>query len=112
MARSIDWLGAGTSGVSAEGPALRLFLRSAPNPVQLRSTLQFSLPAAGAASLKVFGADGRLVRVLVDGPTTAGEHTVDWNLTDTRGQRVPAGVYFYRLEGGGVTASAKTLLLR
>jgi flagellar hook assembly protein FlgD len=71
-----------------------------PNPGRSLSTLRFGLPKSAAVSLRVFDAAGRLVRELENGVLPAGEYTSTWDLRGTRGDRVPAGVYFVRMALG------------
>lgn len=88
--RSLNWLQPGSTDVEPAPPALRPFFNSAPNPVTDLATLRFTLPAAGAVSLRVFGPDGRLVQTLVDASLAAGTHAIDWNRSADDGQRLPA----------------------
>ena len=46
------------------------------------------------------GPAGRVVRSLESGTMDAGPHAVDWDGTDRRGVRVPAGIYLYVLHAG------------
>ena len=75
-------------------------LSAAPNPVRNSSTrIEFELTRPVDISLRLYDPQGRLVRTLVDG-TRDGRVSVDWDLLNESGQRVPSGVYFYRLEDG------------
>lgn len=78
-------------------PPARLALRCAPSPFSSVTRLSFALARASRVTLGVYGIDGRLVRSLADGPRDAGVQTLAWDGRDTRGARVPAGVYFARL---------------
>jgi hypothetical protein len=71
------------------------------------STLEYSLPADGDVSLKVYDIAGRELATLESSHRTAGIHRVDWN---TAG--VPKGVYFYRLVAGGRMISKTIPLVR
>ena len=86
-------------------------IRAAPNPVVGSASIQFTQPAAGLARLRLYDSGGRLVRVLVDGPVSAGPHVVPWDGRDDRGAPLAAGVYFGRLEDGRTGATAKIVLL-
>lgn len=113
MSRILDWLNYDLQ-IDVEPSTVMpgAFLTSAPNPATARATMQFNLPVAGETSLQVFTTDGRLVGSLVDGPMEAGPHSVVWNFTDARGNALPAGVYFYRLQGEGVDMKRKLLLVK
>ncbi len=79
-----------------------------PNPVRGPSRLEFSVPDGRAGvRLAVYGTDGRRVRMLHDGPLGDGAQSVAWDVADERGQRVPAGLYFVRLEWNGRSLSRK-----
>jgi hypothetical protein len=72
--------------------ASRLSLRSVPNPVLTTTRIGFRLGAPSTARLTIAGSDGREVARLVDGPLSAGEHEVVWDI-----RSVPAGAYFCTL---------------
>ncbi len=83
-----------------------------PNPFNPSTTIQFAMPENGAATLRVYDLAGRLVRTLVEGPKSAGFHTVIWNGQDNLGQTVPSGMYFYRLQTDGFQKTRKMLLVK
>ncbi len=112
MGRSLNWLTYGPIAVEPSVTRPPALLTSAPNPASARATLRFSLPTAGETNLMVYRPDGRLVETLVQGPMDAGPHAVVWDFTDARGNRLPAGVYFYRLRGEGVDMTRKLLLVK
>lgn len=86
--------------------------RNFPNPFNPSTTLCFSLQRAGPAELDVFDVRGRLVRSLFRGHAPAGQSSVVWDGTDSRGRQAASGVYFYRLRAEGVTRTRKMLLLK
>jgi hypothetical protein len=51
--------------------------------------------------------NGQKVATLVDGPMSAGAHSVKFN-----GSRYASGVYFYRFESAGMNRTGKMLLLK
>jgi len=83
-----------------------------PNPFAADTRLQLTLPTAERVVARVFNPAGRLVKTLVNSKLPAGEHLVPWDGTNERGKRVPAGVYFVRLEAGADHALQKVVLLR
>ncbi len=68
-----------------------------PNPFNPSTVIAFSISVAADVTLEVFNVLGQRVTTLVDGPVTAGEHQVIWDGTETDGQSVASGIYFYRL---------------
>jgi hypothetical protein len=86
--------------------------QNAPNPFNPVTTIHFSLPRTGEASLKIYDLRGRLVRTLFDGPQQAGARSVEWNGTDGGGARVSSGIYLYRLVAGEHVEQKKLTLLK
>jgi hypothetical protein len=63
-------------------------------------------------TLHIYDLMGREVKTLVEGIQQIGTYTVDWDGKNFRGEEVPSGVYFYRLQSGDLTATKKMILLR
>ena len=84
-----------------------------PNPFNPSTTIGFSVSQSGQVMLEIYDVTGRLVRTLISGNVTAGQHTAHWDGRDDRGSSVGSGVYFYRLgAGANSVASRKMLLLK
>jgi DNA-binding beta-propeller fold protein YncE len=98
--------------VIADRPAPVELLPAAPNPFNPSTTIVMRARTAGAASLQIFDARGRLVRTLLRGEVPAGEHRFVWNGLDESGQRVASGLYVLRLAAPGVTSNRKLLLAK
>ena len=103
-------IGAGTGAALPTPPHPRL--RAAPNPFNPRTVLSFALPVSGWAELRIYAADGRLVRVLDEGFRPGGFRTAQWDGTDGRGRAVGSGCYTARLRWQGGIASTGLVLLR
>jgi hypothetical protein len=78
-----------------------------PNPLAVRGIIRYSLPRETQVSLKVYDASGRCVGTLVNGREAAGWKQVGWDA-----RSLGSGVYFYRLEAGGQTATHKLVIVR
>jgi hypothetical protein len=87
-------------------------LANVPNPFNPVTTVRFELAMAGAVTVTVHDVAGRRVRTLVSGTYASGPHGAPWNGRDDRGEPVSSGVYFCRLEAGGVVATRKMVLLK
>jgi hypothetical protein len=70
-----------------------VLFQSVPNPARGPAFIPFSLPRAGHAALSLYDVSGRRLLDLTDGSWTAGRHDVPLNV-----ERLPSGVYYYRLE--------------
>jgi len=77
-----------------------------PNPFNPTTTINFSLPVSGTATLTVFDMLGREVRTLLNERRDAGSHSVRFNA-----QGLPSGVYFYQLRSGSYIATKKMIVL-
>lgn len=103
------------TAATATPPAAPAFARLAPacpNPANPRTTLAFTLPAAGCASLRIHDLRGRLVRTLHDGCGAAGTTTATWDGKDDDGHDAASGAYVARLDAGGRTLSRTVVLVR
>jgi Tol biopolymer transport system component len=83
-----------------------------PNPFNPSTTISFSLPATGTASLAVYDITGRKVRDLVNGQLSRGAHSAVWDGRDSEGRVVSTGVYLSRLTMNGKNATSRMLLVK
>ncbi|RKZ06028.1 hypothetical protein DRQ32_11680 [bacterium] len=91
---------------------MRLKSLSLPNPFNPRVTLSYSLSTASTVELRVYDVRGRVVKTLISGRQTAGDHSTTWSGKDDAGRAVASGVYFARFEGDGVIQSQRMVLLK
>ena len=79
-----------------------------PNPFNPSTSIQFTVPNDGRATLKVYNTLGQEVATLFDGVATAGEyHQATFDAS-----HLASGIYFSRLEFGGKMQVKKMLLLK
>jgi len=93
-------------------PTLTELHANHPNPFNPRTTIEYSLERSGRVQMGVYDAAGHLVRMLVDRHEAGGEHRVDFDGRDDRGQPLASGVYLYRLETATTTLTRKMVLLK
>lgn len=77
-------------------------LQNYPNPFNPTTTIAFQLPQPAEVLINIYDIRGRLVKTLVHGQWTSGEHHILWNGTDQYGQVVATGIYFYRIAMRGL----------
>lgn len=95
-----------------EMPTVLSLQAAGPNPFSSSTRVSFGLPQAGQAELGVYDMSGRLVRTLLSGSQKAGFQIMAWDGRDDADQRMPAGVYFYKLNAGGHSLTERVMLLR
>jgi hypothetical protein len=83
-----------------------------PNPFNPLTTVSFAVPREGRVRVAVYDMGGMLVRVLTDEVREAGTHETTWDGRNEAGQAQPAGVYFARMEAGGVHEAVKLTLVK
>ena len=81
-----------------------------PNPFNPVTNISFKIDRTQHVNLSVFNVLGQLVKTLIDGQVTSGEHTVTWNAANMNGQNVSTGIYFYSLKTSETTIVNKMIL--
>ncbi len=107
--------GAACSQTAVAAPPLAAstrLLENEPNPFNPSTRIRFVLARAGVIDLRIFDTRGRMVRSLLAGKLAAGDHTVDWDGRDSRGQQLASGVYHLRLKATGVVSTRPLVLLK
>nr|MBC8343476.1 T9SS type A sorting domain-containing protein [Bacteroidota bacterium] len=83
-----------------------------PNPFNPVTTILYDLPQESQVFLIVYDILGREVKTLINSKEEAGYKSVRWNGRNNFGQKVSAGMYFYRLETSGFVKVNKMILLK
>jgi hypothetical protein len=105
----------GSVGVDNEPttmPIAYVLEQNYPNPFNPETNIKFSVPTEGNVTVEVFNLLGQKVRTLVSDYKAVGTYTVLWDGTNTNGQMVPSGVYFYKMMAPGFTQTNKMIMLR
>jgi thermitase len=83
-----------------------------PNPFNLETAIEYGLPEDTFVKFVIYDVLGRKVRVLADEFQSAGVRNVYWDGKNDRGEEVGSGIYFYRIQTGSFTKTAKMSLLK
>lgn len=78
-----------------------------PNPFNPSTQIQYSLKEPGHTQLAIYNITGQEVARLVDGRQEAGIYNVTFSAS-----ALPSGMYFYRLQSGSFSQTAKMVLLK
>jgi len=95
----------------------KLFAWHYPNPFRVATSdeelrIVFEISLTLPVQAVVFDVVGRVVTRLRQGEIfPAGRHELRWNGRNADGQRVPTGLYFYQLQAGAQTQTAKVLVI-
>ncbi len=90
----------------------QLGLRSYPNPFNPLTTFAYTLPRQDRVQIRVFDAQGELVRTLLDEAQVDGDHEVSWDGVADDGRHLPSGVYFGRIDTAGRSEVQKVVLIK
>ena len=66
-----------------------------PNPFNPTTQINFDLPKADKIILEIYNLRGQKVRTLLDGSKEAGSHSIQFDATDEKGNKLPTGIYLY-----------------
>lgn len=83
-----------------------------PNPFNPSTVISYQLPMSSVVKLSIHSITGQLVRTLVDGSKPAGTHQVMWDGRNDSGERLPSGVYLYRIEAGDFSAVRRLAMVK
>ena len=113
--------GMGGTSIVGEDPAqpeelslprvLRVY-PAVPNPTAGAMQVRFDLPQPGPVRVHIYDLRGALIRALIDRDFPAGRHSVAWEGCDGAGERVSAGLYFFRIELGAYRNAQKVVVVR
>ncbi|UCD18327.1 MAG: M6 family metalloprotease domain-containing protein [Candidatus Zixiibacteriota bacterium] len=83
-----------------------------PNPFNPRTRIDFNLPKPACARLEIYDILGRPVRTMLDGRFLSGTISIEWDGCDQDGNRLPSGIYLYKLQTASETATKKMMLVK
>jgi hypothetical protein len=97
-----------TTGVNAltytDGFSL---LQNVPNPFAKTTSIEYAVPSAQQVTLTLYDESGRLVKELVNGMQSAGNHKVSFEQENLQG-----GVYFYQMKSGEFVKTRRMLIMQ
>lgn len=87
------------TGVKDDSPVPESFglSQNYPNPFNQQTLISFDLANSGEVELEIFDLLGRRVTTVFSGFADEGETVVGWDGRSASGEKVPSGVYYYRL---------------
>lgn len=100
--------------VSIHIPAEFSLQQNYPNPFNSNTVIQFGIagPGESEVELSIFNMLGQRVRRLAEGTRPEGEYQIEWDGRDDFGNRLPSGIYFYKLKAGNFIETKKLVLVK
>lgn len=83
-----------------------------PNPFNPSTNIAFQIGNPAFVELKVYDISGRLVKTLVNENRAAGNYTEQWDGSNSIGQKVGSGIYFYQIKAGEFQQIKKMMLVK
>ena len=93
-------------------PSIIKLYQNYTNPFNPSTNITSELNSDAYVEMKVYDMNGGFVKNLVSRNETAGYHSIDWDGTNYKGQRVSAGIYVYRLQSANILQTKKMILLK
>ncbi|MDH4210276.1 MAG: T9SS type A sorting domain-containing protein [candidate division WOR-3 bacterium] len=86
--------------------------KNRPNPVDNYTEISFTLSEPLYLTITIYNLIGEPVKLIAKDRFLQGTHHVTWKANDEKGNLVPNGVYFYRLESSRGVAIRQLIVLR
>ncbi len=98
-------------------PSETVLLPNYPNPFNPETWIPYHLSEPADVTLRIYAADGRLIRTLALGHQPAGiyeskSRAAYWDGRNAVGERVASGLYFYTLTTSDFAATGKMLIMK
>lgn len=84
-----------------------------PNPFNPKTNISFAVDKQADVNISIFNVKGQKIKTLVNENLSAGNHSVQWHGSDSNGNKVSSGIYYYSLEiNNKLTSIRKCILLK
>ncbi len=102
----------GISNSEDTAPDRYVLKQNYPNPFNPTTNIEYNLKHSTHVLLRIFNALGEEVNILVDEIKNSGTHKIQWHGTNKKGERVPSGIYLYRIDTDDWKHSQKMVLIK
>jgi hypothetical protein len=96
-------------------PSTLTLAQNFPNPFNPSTIIAFTIPQSLShthVEVAIYNELGQLVRKIFSDDLPAGNYTVRWDGTDSRGAAIASGVYFCKVAAGSMIATRKMVLVK
>ena len=102
----------GTMNIDKQLPTIYTLYQNYPNPFNPSTEIRYSLKNSEPITITIYDIIGNRIKLLVNESKSIGHHTVEWDVTNTAGESVSAGMYFYTIEAGSFKQTKKMIHLK
>jgi len=86
-------------------------MQNYPNPFNPNTTIPFCIDKNETVQLSIYNIKGQLVKTLFNSFLTVGYYEIPWDGRDESGNKLPSGVYFYKLKINNTIMQKKLILV-
>ncbi|MBA7582124.1 hypothetical protein ES708_24044 [subsurface metagenome] len=86
-------------------------LKAMPNPFNESVLLHYNVNEPCTVSVMIYNSQGQLISSLINRKHETGDHYLEWNVRDQRGELVPTGVYYCRIISDNYQTNIKLLYI-
>jgi hypothetical protein len=101
----------GVNGISEQfndkPMAFSFRVHSSSNGKSTSASIYFSLPYTAPITISVFNSKGKQVATVANREFHTGNHTVSWHWENDKGNNLPTGIYFFRMQTEGFSTTVK-----
>jgi hypothetical protein len=97
------------TGIKEESNGFVFKSNAFPNPFTDLITLQYSMNEAANVSIEITDIIGKQVMKSNFGKQIEGFHNWEWKSTDNNGNKIPSGVYFYKIKANDFSFEGKII---
>jgi hypothetical protein len=93
-------------------PSQVILTAPTPNPSGVGMYYRIGLPQEFRVRIRVMDVNGRVVAFPIDTVFSAGIHTLTWEPVGRDGRELPSGVYYLRMDAGGIQNTQRFVIAR
>jgi len=83
-----------------------------PNPFNPSTKIVYGVPRVSQVRLSIINSVGQEITVLVDRELAPGTYQATWDASNTSGESLPSGIYFYHLSSSEYSETRKMVFLK
>ena len=83
-----------------------------PNPFNPKTWLSYYLPKETYVRLSIYNMQGELVKILINDIQSQGLKIIDWDATNSKGNKVGSGIYIYNIRTSDYQESKRLVFIK